>query len=219
MDKIKSTLRKLYKIVKVTLLSAFVIGFVINLFIAEPEEKKTAQKKTSQPVAKIEKGEIKKDAFYLPKAYERLRSIQRQGYEQLLTQGKCPILHYADISSSKGTPQDPVLYYTCEKSGKESNIFLKVSDIKAGTAQVQEPPQERWAMNECEKFLKKKLNHPSTLRSTSFKTRTWNNGRRAIYMTGKAKNSFGLEVGIVGNCLFIPKDGQFTIEGFVKEEK
>jgi len=165
------------------------------------------------------KGEIKNLAFYLPAKYSYLEKIQVQGYEQLLAQGKCPTLHYADISSSKGTPQDPVLYYSCENNGKEGNIFLKVSDIKNGKTQVAKAPKERWSMNQCEDFLKKKLNHPSTLNSTTFKTRTWNNGRREIYMKGKAKNSFNLEVKVTGECLFIPENGQFKIEGSIKEEK
>ena len=217
MGKIKSTLKKLYEIAKTISFFIVLISLTISGLISiSPDSKETKEKQTH---SKSVKPEIKADAFYLPKEYKVLKDIQRKGYEQLLAQGKCPTLHYADISSSKGTPQDPVLYYTCENNGQEGNIFLKVSDIKNETTQVAKAPQERWSMNQCEDFLKKKLNHPSTLNSTTFKTRTWNNGRREIYMKGKAKNSFNLEVKVTGECLFIPENGQFKIEGAIKEER
>ena len=227
-------MRKPFKIIAGSLLALVVIYMIFGDEQASSsppaEQSSTDTPKTNEvPIEQAEqaptavlKGIIKDKAFYLPPAYASLKDTQRKGYEQLLAQGKCPILHYADVSQQKGTKADPMLYYMCENdTGESANIFLKVSDIKEGTAQVQPPPSQTWASEQCREYVKARLNHPSTLRKVNMTTRTWINGRRAVYLDGLAKNSFNLELPIKANCTFIPAggskydmDAQILTEGF-----
>lgn len=187
-----------------------------------PKTNEVPVEQAEQAPAALPKGVIKDKAFFLPPGYASLKDTQQKGYQQLLAQGKCPILHYADVSQQKGTKADPVIYYMCENDvGELANIFLKVSDIKAGKAQVQPPPSQTWAYEHCREYVKARLNHPSTLRKVNMTTRTWINGRRAVYLDGLAKNSFNLELPIKANCTFIPAggskydmDAQILTEGF-----
>lgn len=111
----------------------------------------------------------------------------------------------AYISSSKGTPSDPVFYVTCGTGTGVFNAFFSKSEVEKGkTLAAAKHIDRSRAINLCESHVKSKVNHPSTFSFSHVMDLAVNehpNGRTTVTSSFTAKNSFNLELKHNVRCL------------------
>ncbi len=127
----------------------------------------------------------------------------------------------ADISSSKGTPSDPVFFVTCGSGADAFNVFFSKSDIEKGGSSLVAAKHldRRRAIDLCEEHGKSKANYPSTFsfsRLMDLSTTEHPNGRTTVSSSFTAKNGFNLELKYSIRCLF---DSTGLIEASIAEAK
>lgn len=126
----------------------------------------------------------------------------------------------AYISSSKGTPSDPVFFVTCGSGSDVFNAFFSKSEVEGGKtlAAAKHISKER-AIALCEAYVKSQATHPSTVDVSRFMDLAVSNhanGNTQVTTTFTAKNSFGLELKHNVRCLL--NAGGF-IEGHISESQ
>lgn len=126
----------------------------------------------------------------------------------------------AYISSSKGSPSDPVFYVTCGAGASVFNAFFSKSEVEKGTilAAAKHIDRSR-AIDLCESHAKSKANHPSTFsfsRVMDLAVNEHTNGRTTVTSSFTAKNSFNLELKYNIRCLL---DANGLIEASISEAK
>lgn len=126
----------------------------------------------------------------------------------------------AYISSSKGSPSDPVFYVTCGTGAGVFNAFFSKSEVEKGTTLAAAKHIDRSrAIDLCESYAKSKTNHPSTFRFSRVMDLAVNehpNGRTTVTSSFTAKNSFNLELKHNIRCLL---DASGLIEANISEAK
>ncbi len=123
----------------------------------------------------------------------------------------------ATISTSKGTPANPVFYVTCGKGASVHNVFFSKSDVELGKAMAAAQNLPRTvAVDLCEKHVKSNANHPSTVKFSSERVMEHANGRTTVEGSFKAKNSFNLELAYDVKCLL---DSKGVIEASINEKR
>lgn len=126
----------------------------------------------------------------------------------------------AYISSSKGSPSDPVFYVTCGTGAGVFNAFFSKSEIEKSTTLAAAKHIDRSrAINLCESYAKSKANHPSTFsfsRVMDLAVNEHPNGRTTLTSSFKAKNSFNLELKHNIRCLL---DANGLIEANISEAR
>jgi hypothetical protein len=124
----------------------------------------------------------------------------------------------AYISSSKGTPSDPVFFVTCGTGANTFNAFFSKSEVEKGTklAAAKHIDRNR-AIDLCEAYAKANATHPSTVsfsRVMDLAVTDHPNGRTAVTSSFTAKNSFDLKLKYSIRCLC---DASGLIEGNINE--
>jgi hypothetical protein len=126
----------------------------------------------------------------------------------------------AYISSSKGTPSDPVFYVTCGTGAGVFNAFFSKSEVEKGTTLAAAKHIDRSrAIDLCESYAKSKANHPSTFsfsRVMDLAVNEHPNGRTTVTASFTTKNSFNLELKHNIRCLL---DANGLIEANISEAK
>lgn len=126
----------------------------------------------------------------------------------------------AYISSSKGSPSDPVFYVTCGTGASIFNAFFSKSEVEKGTTLAAAKHIDRSrAIDLCESHAKSKANHPSTFsfsRVMDLAVNEHPNGRTTVTSSFTAKNSFNLELKHNIRCLL---DANGLIEANISEAK
>ncbi len=126
----------------------------------------------------------------------------------------------AYISSSKGSPSDPVFYVTCGTGGSVFNAFFSKSEVEKGTTLAAAKHIDRSrAIDLCESHAKSKANHPSTFsfsRVMDLAVSEHPNGRTTVTSSFTAKNSFSLELKHSIRCLL---NANGLIEANISEAK
>jgi hypothetical protein len=124
----------------------------------------------------------------------------------------------AYISSSKGSPSDPVFYVTCGTGAGTFNAFFSKSEVEKGTALTEAKHIDRSrAIELCESYAKSKTNHPSTFsfsRVMDLAVNEHPSGRTTVTSSFTAKNSFNLELKHNIRCLL---DATGLIEANISE--
>lgn len=102
-----------------------------------------------------------------------------------------------DISSTKGSRENPVFYVTCDDSnGDPFNIFFSKADVNKGTALSGKHIEHAQAVNICEAAAKSKSTNPSTVkfsRTYSLAIVDFQNGRTSVRSKFTAANKLGSE--------------------------
>lgn len=126
----------------------------------------------------------------------------------------------AYISSSKGTPSNPVFFVTCGSGADIFNAFFSKSDVEGGkTLAAAKHISKEQAVNLCESYVKSQASHPSTVDFSRFMDLAVSNhanGNTQVTTSFTAKNSFGLELKHNVRCLL--NAGGF-IEGHITESQ
>jgi hypothetical protein len=126
----------------------------------------------------------------------------------------------AYISSSKGSPSDPVFFVTCGTGTGVFNAFFSESEVEKGTTLAAAKHIDRSrAIDLCESYAKSKANHPSTFSFSRIMDLAVNehpNGRTTVTSSFTAKNSFNLELKHNIRCLL---DASGLIEANISEAK
>ncbi|KAI5912331.1 SH3 domain-containing protein [Azoarcus sp. PA01] len=126
----------------------------------------------------------------------------------------------AYISSSKGSPSDPVFYVTCGTGAGAFNAFYSKSEVEKGATMAAAKHIDRGrAIELCESYAKTKTNHPSTFsfsRAMDLAVNEHPNGRTTVNSSFTAKNSFNLELKHSIRCLL---DSTGLIEANISEAK
>lgn len=111
----------------------------------------------------------------------------------------------AYISSSRGTPADPVFFVTCGEGFNAFNVFFSKSEVEANSAMRAVPHIDRaLAIQLCEEHAKSSATHPSTVEFSKFLDLAVSehpNGNTTVASTFSAKNSFNLELKYNIRCL------------------
>lgn len=129
----------------------------------------------------------------------------------------------AYISSSKGSPSDPVFYVTCGSGAtafNAFNAFFSKSEVENGIAlgAAKHIDRDR-AIALCKSYVKSKTNHPSTFsfsRVMDLVIDEHPNGRTSVWSSFAARNSFNLELKHNVRCIF---DGSGLIEANISEAR
>ncbi len=126
----------------------------------------------------------------------------------------------AYISSSKGSPSDPVFYVTCGTGANVFNAFFSKSEVSRGTMLAASKHIDRSrAINLCESYAQSKAIHPSTFSFSHVMDLSVNehpNGRTTVTSSFIAKNSFNLGLKHNIRCLL---DTSGLIEANISEAK
>lgn len=107
-------------------------------------------------------------------------------------------------------------YVTCdaENGGPPFNVWFTPDEVETGgPLAVPEAYPEAQSRQACERAIKARVSHPSTLdihRVLGYATEVHNNGNRTVIQEFSAKNSFGLELEHRARCLIQP-DGTLEI--------
>lgn len=124
----------------------------------------------------------------------------------------------AYISSSKGTPSDPVFFVTCGTGANAFNAFFSKSEVGRGATLAAAKHIERnRAIDLCEAYAKANSTHPSTIsfsRVMDLAVTEHPNGRTTVMSSFTAKNSFDLKLKYSIRCLC---DANGLIEGNINE--
>lgn len=124
----------------------------------------------------------------------------------------------AYISSSKGTPSDPVFFVTCGTGANTFNAFFSKSEVEKGATFAAAKHLERnRAIDLCEAYAKANASHPSTVsfsRLMDLAVTEHPNGRTTVMSSFTAKNSFDLKLKYDIRCLC---DANGLIEGNINE--
>lgn len=111
----------------------------------------------------------------------------------------------AYLSSSKGSPSDPVFYVTCGTGAGAFNAFFSKSEVEQDiTLAAAKHIDRSRAIELCESYARSKTNHPSTFgfsRVMDLAVNEHPNGRTAVTSSFTAKNSFNLELKHNIRCL------------------
>ena len=111
----------------------------------------------------------------------------------------------AYISSSKGTPSNPVFFVTCGSGSNVFNVFFSKSDIEADLKlSTTKHIDKSLAIKQCESYAKSNATHPSTVDFSKFmdlEVTEHPNGNTTVMSSFKAKNSFNLELKYNIRCL------------------
>lgn len=126
----------------------------------------------------------------------------------------------AYISSSKGTPSDPVFFVTCGTGANTFNTFFSKSEVenKIILSAVKHIDKSR-AIDLCESYAKENASHPNTCRFSRVRdlvVKEHPNGRTTVSSSFTVKNSFNLELKHNIRCLF---DANGLIEANISEAK
>lgn len=126
----------------------------------------------------------------------------------------------AYISSSRGTPADPVFFVTCGEGFNAFNVFFSKSEVEANSAMTAVRYIDRaLAIQMCEEHAKASATHPSTVEFSKFLDLVVSehpNGNTTVTSTFTAKNSFNLELQYDIRCLV---NAQGLFEGSINETR
>ena len=116
----------------------------------------------------------------------------------------------AYLSSSKGTPADPVFFVTCGSGVGAFNVFFSKSDLEKGVSMpaAAHLAKDR-AIDLCEAYATSNATHPSTVsfsRVLDLAVSEHPTGRTTVASSFTAKNSFNLELKYKIRCL-LDSDG------------
>lgn len=124
----------------------------------------------------------------------------------------------AYLSSSKGTPADPVFFVTCGSGMGVFNVFFSESDVEKDVSMPATAHLAKVrAIDLCEAYAKSNATHPSTVsfsRVLDLAVSEHPNGRTTVASSFTAKNSFNLELKHNIRCLL---DSNGLIEANVAE--
>lgn len=101
-------------------------------------------------------------------------------------------------------------YVTCnaKNGGPPFNVWFTPDEVKSGnTLTVPEAYPETQSRQACERAIKDRVSHPSTLdihHVLGYASEVHNNGNRTVIQEFTAKNSFGLELKHRARCLIQP---------------
>ena len=107
-------------------------------------------------------------------------------------------------------------YVSCnaKNGGLPFNVWFTPDEVETGIAlAVPEVYPEAQSRQVCERAIRSRVSHPSTLdiyHFIGYATKVHNNGNRTVIQDFSAKNSFGLEIEYLARCLIQP-DGNFEI--------
>lgn len=111
----------------------------------------------------------------------------------------------AYLSSSKGTPSDPVFYVTCGEGADSFNVFFSKSEVEKGSSMAAIKHIDKdTAIQMCEDYAKNNATHPSTVsfsRVMDLAVTEHPNGNTTVMSSFTAKNSFNLELKYNIRCL------------------
>lgn len=158
--------------------------------------------------------------LYLKKEDNAFMPVLKKGAVMLLTSGKCPDIVNASRSSNDTSKSNPKFYYQCNsKNVNGGQFYLTAGQIKAGVFEVMPPVDLNVAYRKCEDYVRTQLNFPSTYDSNLLKksNRTFEDGRRSVYVEFTAKNAFGMKLPGSVECKFSPdiKTKSYTMEGLI----
>lgn len=142
--------------------------------------------------------------------------VKRGALKVLKDEANCASIFTGYTSGSR-----PGAYYVscnARNGGQAFNVWFTPEDVKSGiTLAVPESYPETQSRQACERAIKDRVSHPSTLdihHVLGYATEVHNNGNRTVIQEFTAKNGFGLELTYQARCLILP-DG--TLEIYVKE--
>lgn len=126
----------------------------------------------------------------------------------------------AYISSSKGSPSDPVFFVTCGTGTGAFNVFFSKSEVEKGaTLAAAKHIDRNRAIDLCESRARSQTSHPSTFNFSRVMDLAVNehpNGRTTVTSSFTAKNGFNMELKYKIRCLL---DATGLIDANVSESE
>jgi hypothetical protein len=124
-----------------------------------------------------------------------------------------------DISTSKGTPANPVFYVTCRNGDKPFNVFFSKSQVEGGKDLSGRHIDHPAAVNACEAYAKSHAMNPSTVdfsRAYALKIIDFPNGRTKVQSTFTAASKLGVTSKYWIDCTF---DANGLMDAVVDESR
>lgn len=146
--------------------------------------------------------------FYFDKKTKPYKSIIIAGVNKVYRENsRCKEIDpsSAYISSSKGTPSNPVFYVTCGGGTSVFNAFFSKLDVEADSKLTAKKHIDKsLAINQCENYAKSSAAYPSTVDFSKFMdlaVTEHSNGNTTVMSSFTAKNGFNLELKYNIRCI------------------
>ncbi|XOV87020.1 MAG: zinc ribbon domain-containing protein [Pseudomonadota bacterium] len=111
----------------------------------------------------------------------------------------------AAVSSSRGTPDNPVFFVTCDGNRPSSNVWFSLKDVQEHASVTSRHIGRSKALELCESAAKREATNPATVDFSTLldvAVKEFPDGRTRLMSSFTAENSFGVESKYRINCMF-----------------